>query len=43
MVACISQFYKAYEETLNTLKYAQRASQIKNKISSNRIVYKESP
>jgi kinesin family member 18/19 len=22
MLACISQFYKAYEETLNTLKYA---------------------
>ena len=35
MLACISQFYASYEETLNTLKYAQRACQIKNIISRN--------
>ena len=36
MLVCISQFYKAYEETLNTLKYAQRASKIKNNVTQNR-------
>ena len=25
MLACVSQFYASYEETLNTLKYASRA------------------
>ena len=30
MLACVSQFYASYEETLNTLKYAQRACHIKN-------------
>jgi len=35
MLACISQFYQAYEETLNTIKYAQRASKIKNNVQKN--------
>lgn len=37
MLACVSQFYSAYEETLNTLKYAQRACQIKNVVTKNMI------
>lgn len=37
MLACVSQFYAAYEETLNTLKYAQRACQIKNVVTKNMI------
>ena len=32
MVACVSPFYQAYDETLNTLKYAQRAKLIKGEI-----------
>ena len=35
MLACISQFYSSYEETLNTLKYASRAKQIKNNVNCN--------
>ena len=35
MLACISQFYASYEETMNTLKYAQRACSIKNEVSRN--------
>jgi len=35
MLACVSQFYASYEETLNTLKYAQRACQIKNVVTKN--------
>ena len=35
MLACVSQFYASYEETLNTLKYAQRACHIKNQVTRN--------
>ena len=35
MLACISQFYSSYEETLNTLKYGSRAKQIKNNVHCN--------
>ena len=35
MLSCISQFYSSYEETLNTLKYASRAKQIKNNVHCN--------
>jgi kinesin family member 18/19 len=37
MIACIGPSYLYYEETLNTLKYAERASRIKKKISLNSI------
>ena len=33
MLACVSQFYLAYDETFNTLKYAQRAKLIKSTVS----------
>ena len=36
MIACISPSYSAVEETLNTLKYAERARNIKNKVTQNR-------
>lgn len=36
MLACVSQFYLAYDETLNTLKYAQRAKLIKSHIQANK-------
>ena len=32
MISCISPSYLAYEETVNTLKYAARARNIKRKI-----------
>ena len=35
MIACISPFYMAYEETVNTLKYASNARRIKRKIVKN--------
>ena len=35
MIACISPFYTAYEETLNTLKYASNARKIKKKVVKN--------
>ena len=35
MLACVSQFYQAYDETLNTLKYAQRAKLIKTTVHQN--------
>jgi kinesin family protein 4/21/27 len=31
MIACVSPAESNYEETLNTLKYASRAREIKNK------------
>ncbi|MBK8157232.1 MAG: hypothetical protein IPK55_15350 [Streptococcus sp.] len=30
MIACVTSSYLFYEETLNTLKYAQQARKIKN-------------
>ena len=36
MIACISPAESSYEETLNTLKYASRARNIKNKPVINR-------
>ncbi|CAG9327001.1 unnamed protein product [Blepharisma stoltei] len=33
MIACISKSFTAYEETLNTLRYAQRASMITTKLT----------
>ena len=33
MIACITPSYLSYEETINTLKYAQRAKKIKKTIS----------
>lgn len=35
MISCISPSYLAYEETVNTLKYAARARNIKRKIIKN--------
>jgi kinesin family protein 18/19 len=35
MIACISPAHSAVEETLNTLKYAERARNIKNKVTQN--------
>lgn len=35
MIACISPAFSAVEETLNTLKYAERARNIKNKVEKN--------
>jgi kinesin family protein 18/19 len=35
MIACISPSYLALEETLNTLKYASRARNIKRKLIKN--------
>lgn len=35
MIACISPSYSAYEETVNTLKYATRAKKIKRKTLRN--------
>jgi kinesin family protein 18/19 len=35
MIACVSPWHQAYEETVNTLKYAQRARCIKRKVSKN--------
>ena len=35
MIACVSPSYFAYEETINTLKYASRAKNIKRKIVKN--------
>jgi kinesin family protein 4/21/27 len=36
MLACVSPADSNYEETLNTLRYADRARQIKNKPIVNR-------
>ena len=36
MIACVSPADSNYEETLNTLRYADRARQIKNKPIVNR-------
>jgi len=35
MIACISPSYFCYEETINTLKYADRARNIKKKSKRN--------
>jgi kinesin family member 18/19 len=35
MIACVSPSYIAYEETVNTLKYANRARNIKRKTTRN--------
>jgi len=35
MIACISPSYLSYEETINTLKYANRVRSIKRKIKKN--------
>ncbi|EAR88581.2 kinesin motor catalytic domain protein (macronuclear) [Tetrahymena thermophila SB210] len=35
MIACVAPSFITYEETLNTLKYAQRAKNIQNKIKQN--------
>jgi len=32
MIACVTSSYLFYEETLNTLKYAQQARKIKNPV-----------
>lgn len=37
MLACVSQYYASYDETLNTLKYAQRAKLIKSHVESNKV------
>ena len=41
MIACVSPSDRDFMETLNTLKYANRARNIKNKVkcSSNRLVH----
>lgn len=35
MIACVSPSFMAYEETVNTLKYASRARNIKKKTTRN--------
>ena len=35
MIACISPSFLAFEETVNTLKYASRARNIKRKMTKN--------
>jgi kinesin family protein 18/19 len=35
MIACVSPFSNAYEDTLNTLKYANRAKNIKTVAQRN--------
>lgn len=35
MIACISPSFQAFEETVNTLKYASRARNIKRKVTKN--------
>lgn len=35
MIACVNPSYIAYEETINTLKYAQRARNIKKETKRN--------
>ena len=35
MIACISPISMCFEETLNTLNYAQRAKHIKKKLTRN--------
>ena len=35
MIACVNPSYTAYEETINTLKYATRARNIKRKTTRN--------
>jgi kinesin family protein 18/19 len=35
MIACVSPSFMAYEETVNTLKYASRARNIKRKTTRN--------
>ena len=35
MIACVSPSYLAYEETVNTLKYASRARNIKKALTRN--------
>ena len=35
MIACVSPAFSAYEETMNTLKYANRARNIKKKAIKN--------
>ena len=35
MIACVSPCFLAYEETVNTLKYASRARNIKKKVIRN--------
>jgi len=35
MLACVSPSYISYEETINTLKYADRAKQIKKNVVQN--------
>jgi kinesin family protein 18/19 len=35
MIACVSPCYTAYEETVNTLKYADRARKIKRIVKKN--------
>lgn len=35
MLACVSPSYISYEETINTLKYADRAKQIKKNVVKN--------
>lgn len=36
MIACVSPAESSYEETLNSIKYASRARNIKNKAVVNR-------
>lgn len=38
MIACISQLTNCYEETMNTIKYAQQAKSIENKKVKNEII-----
>jgi len=37
MIACVSPSDRDFMETLNTLKYANRARNIKNKVTANQV------
>jgi hypothetical protein len=41
MIACISQHSAVFDETINTLKYAQKAKSIQNQRVKNEIIQRE--
>mmetsp|Transcript_29299 Transcript_29299/g.68192 ORF Transcript_29299/g.68192 Transcript_29299/m.68192 type:complete len:651 (+) Transcript_29299:20-1972(+) len=43
MIACVSPAFSNLAETLNTLKYANRAKNIKNKVSANIVLAMDDP
>ena len=41
MIACVNQLVSTYEETMNTLKYANKAKSIMNQRVKNEIIERE--